>query len=159
MQTPLPARSGHRPATTTTNPHRQLDQNAPTPLQEALWARMAALPGVLTGPSLVSVLGARALFAGDGIAASDCNCVMKGSEFAHLHPPGDGSLHVALPEAARTEALAKGWAEPHPLAALGVVPKSIVMLFGPRDEDELDIVWSLVCASYAYATGETTATH
>ena len=29
-----------------------------------------------------------------------------------------------------------------------------MMIWGPRDEEELDVVWSVVRESYAYATGE-----
>ena len=53
-------RAGARPRTTPTNPHTQLDQNAPAALQEALFARARALPNVVVGASLVSVPGARA---------------------------------------------------------------------------------------------------
>ncbi|MEU4549032.1 hypothetical protein [Nonomuraea dietziae] len=33
------------------------------------------------------------------------------------------------------------------------LPPTIVMVYGPRDREELEVVWSLVQTSYAYATG------
>jgi hypothetical protein len=39
-----PARSGPPPYTTPTNPHQQLDQNAPAELQEKLYGWARALP-------------------------------------------------------------------------------------------------------------------
>ncbi|WP_223479113.1 luciferase family protein [Oricola indica] len=150
----LARRSGAKPETSVEIPHRQLDQNAPVELQERLWDRMRGLPGVETGQSLISVPGARAIFACDDGVASVCpDCVMKGLEFAHIHPAQDGSLHACLPEHARVEAIEKGWAEPHPWVALGRIAASNVMLYGPRDEAELEVVWSLVRASHEYATG------
>src|SRR5687768_5049040 len=89
-------RAGSRPRTTPTNPHTQLDQNAPTALQERVFALAQALPGVGVGPSLVSVPGARAFH----LPASHQNkpgAFMVGREFAHIHPPSDGSLHMTLP--------------------------------------------------------------
>jgi len=152
-QLPLPDRRGPRPATTPTNPHRQLEQNAPAVLQEALWRRMAALAGVETGPSLVSVPGARALFLEQTSCCGPAGACMQGREFAHLHPPADGSLHLTLPEGPRRRAIEGGWAEPHPLVARGHVPPTVVMVYGPRDARELETVWSLVRASHRFAHG------
>jgi hypothetical protein len=71
----------------------------------------------------------------------------------NLHPPDDGSLHMALPPAVAALARRQGWAEPHPMAERGVVPESVVMVYAPRDADELDVVVSLVRESYRYAGG------
>lgn len=47
------------------------------------------------------------------------------------------------------EAIEAGWAEPHPIARLGLIPDTIVMLYAPRDENELDVVAGLVTATQA----------
>ena len=49
----FPARAGKRPRTSRLGPHRQLDQNAPTDLQDRLRAYALSLPGVRSGPSKV----------------------------------------------------------------------------------------------------------
>jgi hypothetical protein len=144
------ARAGARPRTTPTNPHTQLDQNAPTALQEKLFAIARALPDVVIGPSLVSVPGARAFH------LPACQHPVPGGfmiehEFAHLHPARDGSLHMALPPDIVDRVIANGWAERHPLAGKHGLPGNIVMVYGPRDEGELAIVAGLVRASYAGA--------
>ncbi|GAA1149046.1 luciferase family protein [Nocardioides aquiterrae] len=74
---------------------------------------------------------------------------LVGSEFAHLHPTPDLSLHAALPRDLMVEAIEAGWAEPHPIARLGLIPDTIVMLYAPRDENELDVVADLVTATHA----------
>jgi hypothetical protein len=74
-------------------------------------------------------------------------------EFAHLHPGGDQSLHLTLPPALAQEAIDSGWAELHPVARMGYIPATTVMVYAPRDEDELEVVYGLVQASYRYAGG------
>jgi hypothetical protein len=135
-------------------PHTQLSQNAGTDLQEQLFARIAALDGVVVGQSHVSVPGARAFHLGSDHAAGPPEAFMVGTEFAHLHPAYDGSLHLILPEKAAREVIAKGWGEFHPLVAQGVMPPTNIMVFGPRDDAEIEVVEQIVRAAYANARGE-----
>ncbi len=144
-------RSGPRPETTPTNPHTQLTQNAPPELQERIFAFASALPGVVVGPSAVSVPGARAFHLPDA-AEGAREAFMVEREFAHLHPASDGSLHMALPPDVVERVIENGWAERHPLAGRFGLPGNIVMVYGPRDEDELAVVEELVWASHAHAT-------
>ncbi|MBD1549203.1 luciferase family protein [Roseibium aggregatum] len=157
MQNPpgLPKRSGPKPNTSDCLPHSQLNQNAPVDMQETLWDRMSRMASVETGQSDVSVPGARAVFVLDSKRFGPSCACMTGNEFAHIHPHNDGSLHLTLPEAVRCDAIEKGWAEPHPLAGRDKrAPETVVMVFGPRDRDELETVWCLVKTSHAFATGE-----
>jgi Family of unknown function (DUF5519) len=148
----LPQRVGARPRTTPTNPHTQLDQQ-PTDLRwtEELARRAFALPGVVEEPSSISVPGARALVLAPREALGPPEAFLIDREFAHLHPDPDHSLHAMLPLEAVTEAVAKGWAEPHPVALRGLIPANAVMLYAPRDETELDVIEGLVRASHAFA--------
>ena len=148
----LPQRAGPKPRTTPTNPHQQVDQNAPPLTQEALFQRAQGLPGVLVRPSMISVKGARAFWLAPALALGPPDAFMIGEEFAHLHPPYDGSLHMRLPYGAIEEVLVKGWGELHPQAARGFAPGKTVMVYGPRDEGELEVVWQILQASYAFAT-------
>jgi hypothetical protein len=149
---PLPARAGDRPRTTPTNPHTQLDQQ-PTDLRwvDELAERVFALPGVVEQPSGISVPGARALVLAPGEPTGPPEAFLIDREFAHLHPAPDHSLHAMLPAETVDEAVAAGWAEPHPVALRGLIPRNAVMLYAPRDEAELDVIERLVRASYAYA--------
>jgi hypothetical protein len=79
---------------------------------------------------------------------------MVGREFAHLHPAPDQSLHAMLPPALAAEAIAAGWAELHPVARMGLIPETAVMIYAPRDDEELDVVEGLVRAAHAFARGE-----
>jgi phospholipase/carboxylesterase len=134
-------------------PQEQRSDRAPVPLQEELFARVAALPGVDTQQSAISVPGARALvLAPPRLGPLDAFIVPSAGEFAHVHPGHDGSLHLALPPALAADLVAKGWGVAHPLAGVRLTP-GMVMVFGPRDASELETVIGLVVASHAWACG------
>jgi hypothetical protein len=149
---PLPARAGDRPRTTPTHPHTHLDQQ-PTDLRwvEELAERVFALPGVVEQPSGISVPGARALVLAPGEPTGPPEAFLIDREFAHLHPAPDHSMHAMLPTETVDEAVAAGWAEPHPVALRGLIPRNAVMLYAPRDGAELDVIERLVRASHAFA--------
>ena len=148
----LPPRAGAPPDVTTGLPQHQVTQTAPVELQEQLWARLAALPDVRTGPTKVGVDGTRALLLDRGTAAGPDAAFLlpDDGEFAHQHPAPDGSLHVVLPDAQAYDALAKGWAVAHPLAGVRVAP-GMVLVYGPRDQAEVEIVAGIAAASHSYA--------
>jgi hypothetical protein len=152
--TSLLPRRGPRPTTTPTNPHTQLDQQPDdTAQRERLAAVVFSLPGVVERTSRISVPGARALWL-DEEPGGPPEAFMIGREFAHLHPAADQSLHAMLPLDLAGEAVAAGWAEPHPAARLGLVPHTAVMLYAPRDDAEREVVEQLVRASHAFARGQ-----
>ena len=151
----LPPRAGDFPATSTNTPQEQLTQQSPTELQEQLFDRLSKLAGVGTRDSAISVPGARAFVVRKPGGPPDAFLVPQVGEFAHLHPPYDGSLHLALPPALAADLLAKQGGVAHPLAGLRVTP-GMVMVFGPRDDDELEVVSAIVATSHAWATGTLT---
>ena len=149
----LPARRGDRPRVSWTIPQQQESQNAPEALQERLLAAVRELPGVAVGPSRISVPGARAFTLGEGSPDPRAWLVPQVGEFAHLHPTYDGSLHLALPADQAADLVARGWGRPHMWAGTRLSP-GFVMVFGPRDEDELAVVRGVVAAAHAAARGE-----
>ncbi|QIK75007.1 luciferase family protein [Nocardioides piscis] len=148
----LPARTGDRPEVHFRIPQSQLTDTSPPQLQEALFARLSGLDGVDSGPSMISVPGARGLVAPDADGPDDAFLVAEVKEFAHLHPEHDGSLHVALPHDLAADAIAKGWAQSHMWAGVRLSP-GFLMVYGPRDEAELDVVAGIVEASHRHAFG------
>ncbi|MFC4942514.1 phospholipase [Pseudonocardia sp. GCM10023141] len=148
----LPERVGPPPKVTTVTPQHQESQNAPAHLQAELWKRVVALDGVSTAPATVGVAGTRSLLLDrEHAEGPDAAFVLPAEgEFAHLHPESDGSLHVALPDALAYDALAKGWAVAHPLAGVRV-SAGMVLVPGPRDEGEVEIVAGIVAASHRFA--------
>jgi hypothetical protein len=144
-------RAGDRPVTTRPSrelafPHQQLTQLAPVELQDELVARAGRLPHVSTGESCVSVPGARAFRLDPAHASGPAEAFQCGTEFAHVHPAGDGSLHLTMPPAVYEAVLRSGWGEPHPISGT-------LLLFGPRNRRELETVWQILLCSYRFALG------
>jgi hypothetical protein len=156
--TALDPRTGPRPAVSRCMPHTQIGQQ-PDPdgvvaeLVRRLFDRLPA--GVHVEPSGISVPGARALVLDDDVPTGPREAFLVDREFAHLHPVPDSSLHLTLSAADVDEALARGWAEPHPAVATGRVPASVVMIYAPRTSEEVDVVAELVARSHRFATTPT----
>jgi hypothetical protein len=163
----LPQRAGTRPPTRSCLPHAQLGEVSPTTLHAAVLQHIfggAAEAPLCPGadgprPSLVSLRDTQALHMrpGEPLAAG---ASMIGPEFAHIHGPqgGLGSWHLALSEADASAVLAAGWGELHLLAGQTLgdtpLPRGLVMVYAPRDEAEVRVVYRIVQASYAFARGE-----
>ncbi|KAJ6544773.1 hypothetical protein DFH09DRAFT_1172693 [Mycena vulgaris] len=76
-------------------------------------------------------------------------------EIAHIHPT-DHSLHVILSPADCKTAIELGWAERHPLSGVSrflPLPASYLLVYAPRDEEELEVVERIIVASMGYMTG------
>lgn len=151
----LPARAGDRPRTTPDDPHRQLTQIAPVDLQDEVVARGRTMPGTFVCPSSISMPGSRAFVLDDSTPTPASLVFMVNREFAHIHPPVDGSLHMVLPPHIIRQVVERGWGEPHPVAKMGLIPPTTLMVYGPRDPGEVEVVMTLLKASWSYARGET----
>ncbi|KGN42311.1 luciferase domain-containing protein [Knoellia aerolata] len=148
----LADRRGMRPEVSWRIPQQQLSDTSPVPVQERLFARISGLPDVSSGESRISVPGARGLVLGASSGPDEAFLVPEVREFAHLHPAHDGSLHLALPPGQAADLVAHGWGTPHPWAG-SRLSLGFTMVFGPRDDDELEVVAGIVAASHAYASG------
>ena len=146
----LPKREGSRPQTTPWMPHMQIRVIPDPEVKAELFHRSFALPGVRNEPTQISIPGARALWLSEDLPLAHEEVVLAGREFAHIHP--DGSLHVTLSPVRAREAIEAEWAEVHPLASqIGI--EGMVLLYTPRDMQELDVVFQLVVDSYNFVTG------
>ena len=142
-----------RPKTSASGPHRQLSQKSPP----AIWGRTAAalfsLPRVIEGYSSVCPESSRAVFLEDlGEPRSAETSLSKPDarlEPVHLHGVLDTSLHVCLPTARALEVCGLGWGEAHRYAGHATE----IMVYGPRDRDELATVIDLVKESIRFARG------
>ena len=124
----LPERRGPRPAISHSIPHQQTSDNAPSALQERLFAHVTGLDGATAGPSAITVPGARGFVLTPPLRGpADAFLVPAAREFAHLHPGYDGSLHLALPPALAADAIRQGWAVPHPWAGVRLSPGFVMV--------------------------------
>lgn len=141
--TTLPHRAGSIPEIIGPAPHGQRSQIAPVMVQEELWFRMRSLPYTYMAPTLVSVSHARALHLAEGIGSAPPERFQRGREFAHLHPHNDGSLHLSVSGPVMEQVVGARWGVPHPV-------QDALLVFGPRDRHELEVVWFLVQSSYEW---------
>lgn len=148
----LPIRKGERPATTTINPHMQLNQQPEdlTYIKNLMeWA--FSLEHIDKKPSGVSVPGSQAMCIQQDYKCKSCNAFMIGNEFAHFHPKPDYSMHLGLPKAIAEKLIEKKWGEWHPLILKGLLPPNIIMLYAPRNETEYKACKLILKTSYDYA--------
>ncbi len=60
-------------------------------------------------------------------------------------------MHLTVPIESLGPLTELGWVEPHPISRRPEFPSSIVMLYAPRDADELEVVATVMRASYEQA--------
>ncbi len=148
----LPSRHGISPRMTPTNPQEQLEQ---FPEDWSVIERLAAyafsLAHVVERPTQIAPPGSRALTFNQEDASHDRDAFMVDLEFAHIHNPPIGSMHLTLPTQVREAAITKGWTLRHPLAVRNIVSPDVTFVFAPRNDEEL--IWAklLLKASHAYA--------
>lgn len=151
----FPRRTGRRPTIEGPVPHRQVDQFGDADMWDELYRRCFALPDVTERGSLVVDGGAApAMCLEDGAPTGPQDAFIAEREFGHIHAKPDSSLHLQLPVDVGILAISGGWAELHSIVWLGVARPEAVMVYAPRDEKELEVVWNLVLESYRFARGE-----
>ena len=148
----IPQRLGPRPRTTPRTPHLQQDQHGAPEMSAMLAERVFALPDIEEGQSTISDPRSRAFWLKRSVPAGPPNAFLGRREIGHFHP-WDGSMHVMLPPDVVRQAVASGWAEVHPVAAAGMAPENLVMVYSPRDEQEVNVLFALLQAAYRYAGG------
>lgn len=146
----IPARTGDRPRTTGAMiPHDQLDQFSPEEIRTALIEFAAALPGVFTGKSQVSEPGSLALRLHEPKGPEDAFLMPGLDEFGHIHRTG--FMHLMLPPEVIALLTRLGWLETHPITARPDFFDNIVMVYAPRDEDELAVATAILRMSWERA--------
>ncbi|EJT73446.1 hypothetical protein GGTG_10284 [Gaeumannomyces tritici R3-111a-1] len=155
QEQPLSFRAGPRPSVAGLAPQRQLDQWGSWQLCEllktaieSLCARYPAKFGV--GTSSIEKHGF-ALFARHPVN------VCGNGEIVHLHS-SDKSMHMNLHPDDIKEVLQRGWGQRHPLSFKGWVqsplPDTFMMIYAPRDQNDLQITCKIIEAAIWYTTAE-----
>jgi len=151
----LPERDGPRPLVAGIAPQRQLDQ--PGSLRAHLAIRAALTTLAINNPYRLRT--GVSCFEKQGLALfsqSPLNATCRG-EVCHVHH-SDRSFHMNMHPSDAAVVLKKGWGQRHPLACGGwvgrYVPKEFVLIYAPRNEEEVKAVLKIVeCAAW-WVTGE-----
>ncbi len=74
-------------------------------------------------------------------------------EVGHIHP-SDGSMHITLSPSDAKKVLEAGWGELHSLAGDGgPLPFTYLMIYSPRNKEELAVVEQILNAAVRYHAG------
>jgi len=74
------------------------------------------------------------------------------AEIGHIHH-FDGSMHIILSPSDTKEVIQKGWGELHGLASAGTrAAKTYMMIYSPRDENEVAITKQILDAAIKYSS-------
>ena len=148
----LPIRETPRPVTTKGVPHVQLGVEIVPDVHAKLMQRVSKIPKLDIRPTVVSLPGATGFWLLEDLRLKRPDVIVGGREVAHVHP--DGSLHASLPPDRAREAVAAGWAIPHPWADQRPGWEGFVMLYTPETMAEVDVVFGLIIDGYNFVTGE-----
>ncbi|KAK3310600.1 uncharacterized protein B0T15DRAFT_43424 [Chaetomium strumarium] len=157
----LPQRRGDRPSVPgfpIVAPQRQTSMQASGEMVERMRRFVAALAGANAGvlrggPSKLEGVGSEAIFLGEEVVKKVPEYMgMAKREIVHVH--GEGSSHVTVSLVDAEEAVAKGWAERHPLSGVPkMMPWSYIMVYAPRDDDEYEVWKRFVVAGCRFVSG------
>jgi hypothetical protein len=149
----LPFRKGKRPVTICGPLHLQCSNHGDDRLLRHLIEDMVAWPDIepnslpAASPDLVSIRVAAE------VPNDDLSVFIAGREFGRVHfgPP---TIYLALPLSCAHWTIVRGWAEPHYSSSFGLLPPSVMVVYTPRDEQELAVCRWLFRISYHFALGE-----
>ncbi len=151
----LPHREGTKPTTTPSNPHTQLNQQpADATIIYDLMKWAFSLNDIQKEYSKISVPGAQAMCLNQDKTCDHCNAFMVANEFAHFHPHPDYSMHLGLPLVDVKAVIEKGWGELHPVVNKGWLPPNFIMLYAPRNKEEIEVAKKIIYRSYQFARGD-----
>jgi len=149
----LPERQGGAPIIGQVPPQLQFSDKSPLDIYQKFHDWMfSTFPKVRKEPTRISVSTSIAMWLDENEDVGHIDAFMPpsgGREFTHLHL--DGSIHTVVRTKIEDEIIAKKWGVRHMYYDRGVKE---VLIYAPRNEEELNIVKTIVIKSYEYATGK-----
>ncbi|KAH7267810.1 uncharacterized protein BKA55DRAFT_556608 [Fusarium redolens] len=170
----LPRRKGERAILGGIAPHRQLSQHAPKQMRtyiENLFANAARQhPSILETKKSLYERHHDALFVSQELLESRSGILPKTAiiargELGHGHP--DLSVHLYLSPADARVIIEKGWGERHRLSVPETswvknkyaIASTYLMIYGPRDEKEMEVLRVILENSIRFMTGQDQVEH
>jgi hypothetical protein len=87
----------------------------------------------------------------EAAAGNEASAFLSPREFARVHLSSP-TIVLALPLIWAHWAIVRGWAEPHYLRSFGLMPAGAVVVYTPKDPEELAICYLLLSKSYYFAS-------
>jgi hypothetical protein len=143
----LPARKGSRPKTLRGPLHIQCSGHGDREYIDQLvrdvlsWPHVEALADSSNPPTAIPFRFQ------ENVATLESAPFISGRDFARVLM-GAPTIHLALPLECAHWAIVKGWAEPHYLGSFGLLPAGVVIVYTPKDREELSVCYTLFHAAY-----------
>lgn len=152
----LPERQGEPPEVGQVPPQLQFSDKSPRDIYKKYHDWMfSAFPKVRKEATRISVSTSIAMWLDENEEVAHTDAFVPphgGREFTHLHL--DGSIHTVVATEIEDEIIAKKWGVRHMYYDRGVKE---VLIYAPRNEEELKLIKAIVTKSFEYATGKVLA--
>jgi hypothetical protein len=146
-------RIGQAPQIGQTPPQLQFSDKSPRDIYQKFHDWMfSTFPKVRKEPTRISVPTSIAMWLDENEDVGHIDAFMPpsgGREFTHIHL--DGSFHTVVSADVENEIITKKWGVRHMYYDQGVKE---VLVYAPRNKEEIEIVKTIVIKSYEYATGK-----
>jgi hypothetical protein len=146
-------RRGKRPITIRGPLHVQCDDYGEDTALRHLLDEVIAWPHIETSPLPIESANLLSLKVGEEVASADPSVFITGREFGRVLF-GAPTIYLRLPLSWAHWAIIRGWAEPHFSSSFALVPPGVMVVYTPRDEQEVAVCRSLFWVSYNFSLGE-----
>jgi hypothetical protein len=148
----FPARKGKRLQTIRGPRHMQCNGFGDLRYVNQLVYRVLKWPHIDLSPPPVSRQDEIRIRLAETAATGEPSAFLTAREFGRVLL-GAPTIYLALPLVCAHWAIVRGWAEPHYLASVGLMPAGAIVVYVPRDEQELGVCDLLFSQSYHFACG------
>ena len=143
----LPARRGRRPKTVRGPLHIQCNQHGDLKYLNQLVDEVLTWPYIESAEPFVTRSNTIPIRLMEMAASNDPSAFITDREFARVFL-GVPTIYLVLPLLCAYRAIVRGWAEPHYLGSQGLMPAGTVVVYTPKDVEELAICSVLFSESY-----------
>jgi hypothetical protein len=148
----IPARKGQRPKTIRGPLHIQCNGHGDSKYLKQLVGQVLTWPYIESNAPSVSPPNTVRMKLVEMVATDEPSAFLTAREFGRVLL-GARTIYLALPLVCAHWAIVRGWAEPHYLASFDLMPAGAVVVYAPRDEQELGVCGLLFSQSYRFARG------
>ena len=134
----LPARRGRRPKTVRGPLHIQCNQHGDLKYLNQLVDEVLTWPYIESAEPFASRSNTISIRLMEMEASNDPSAFITDREFARVFL-GVPTIYLVLPLLCAHRAIVRGWAEPHYLGSQGLMPAGTVVVYTPKDVEELAI--------------------
>jgi hypothetical protein len=149
----LPIRRGKRPVTIRGPLHLQCNNHGDKRLLRQFVEEVVAWPGIEAKPLPVASADLVSIRVSEDVANDDLSVFITGREFGRVLF-GSPTIYLTLPLSCAYWTIVRGWAEPHYSVSFGLVPPGVMVIYTPRNEQEVAVCRWLFRVSYTLSLRE-----